>query len=150
MRSTERLLDQLNRAFGGEAWHGPAVRNLLDGISEQQAKQHPIVNGHSVLELVVHIGTWMDVVARRLGGNIVESTTVQDWSDVTETSWQRALEELERAESRLCDAVARLSNEDLEKPVPGARRTLHSEILGALQHNVYHAGQIALLKKALR
>jgi uncharacterized damage-inducible protein DinB len=148
MRTTERLLDQLNRAFGGEAWHGPALRNLLDGVTEEQAKSRPIRDGHSILELVVHIGTWIDVVARRVGGNVVESATVQDWSDVTKTSWGRAVEELERAESRLCDAVARLSDEDLEKPVPGAKRSLYSEILGALQHNVYHAGQIGLLKKA--
>ncbi len=150
MRPTERLLDQLNRAFGGEAWHGPALRNLLDGVTDEQAKQHPIASGHSILELVVHIGTWIDVVARRLRGNVVESASVADWSDVTKTSWRGALQELERAKSRLCDAVARLSTEDLEKPVPGARRAIYSEIVGVLQHNVYHAGQIALLKKAVR
>jgi uncharacterized damage-inducible protein DinB len=150
MRPTERLLDQLNRAFGGEAWHGPALRNLLEGISEAQAEQHPLRGAHSILELVVHVGTWIDVVARRLGGKVVDSTTVQDWSDVTKTSWSRALEELERAESQLCDAVARLSSDDLDKPVPGAKRSIHSEILGVLQHNVYHAGQIALLKKTMQ
>ncbi len=149
MRTTERLLDQVNRAFGGEAWHGPALRNLLDGITEDQARSHPLAESHSILELVVHVGTWMDVVARRVGGTAVESTTVQDWSDVTKTSWSRAVEELERAQSRLCDALARLSSEELEKPVPGATRSIYSEIMGLLQHNVYHAGQISLLKKAL-
>jgi uncharacterized damage-inducible protein DinB len=149
MRPTERLLDQLNRAFGGEAWHGPALRNLLDGVTEEQAKSHPVRGGHSILELVVHIGTWIDVVARRLGGKIVESNSVEDWSDVTKTSWTHALDELERAESRLSDAVARLSTEDLDEPIAGAKRSQYGEILGILQHNAYHAGQIALLKKAL-
>jgi len=149
MRETERLLDQLNRAFGGEAWHGPALRNLLDGVTEEQAKSHPIRGGHSILELVIHVGTWIDVVARRLGGKIVESNSVRDWSDVTKTTWPRALEELERAESRLSDAVARLSTEDLDKAVAGLDRSQYAEIMGILQHNVYHAGQIALLKKAL-
>ncbi len=149
MRETERLLDQLNRAFGGEAWHGPALRNLLDGVTEEQAKSHPIRGGHSILELVIHVGTWIDVVARRLGGTRVESNSVQDWSDATKTTWPRALEELERAESRLSDAVARLNTEDLDKPIAGAERSQYAEILGILQHNVYHAGQIALLKKAL-
>ncbi len=149
MRSTERLLDQLNRAFGGEAWHGPALRNLLDGVTEEQAKSWPVRDAHSILELVVHIGTWIDVVARRVGGNVVDSNSVQDWSDVTKTSWAKAVQELERAESRLADAVARLDTEDLDKPVPGAKRSIESEILGVLQHNVYHAGQIAILKKAI-
>jgi len=148
MRQTERLLDQLNRAFGGEAWHGPALRNLLDGVTEEQARSHPIRGAHSILELVTHIGTWIDVVGRRLGGTIVESNSVEDWSDGTKISWPRALEELERAESRLSDAVARLSNEDLDKAIAGAKRSQYAEIMGILQHNVYHAGQIALLKKA--
>ena len=147
MRPTERLLDQLNRAYGGEAWHGPALRNLLDGVTERQASAKPIRDGHSILELVVHVGTWIDVVARRVGGQVVDANSIPDWSDVTKTSWKRAVEELERAESRLADAVARLSTEDLDKPVPGEKRPIYAEIMGALQHNVYHAGQIAILKK---
>ena len=70
MRTTELLLDELNRVFGGNAWHGPALRNLLDGVSEKQAVARPLPNAHSILELVVHVGTWMDVVARRLAGNV--------------------------------------------------------------------------------
>ena len=147
MRPTERLLDQLNRAFGGEAWHGPALRNLLDGVTEEEAKSHPIREAHSILELVVHDGTWLDVVARRVGGQIVDANSVSDWSDATKTSWKKAIEELERAESRLSDAVAR--SDDLDKPLAGEKRSVYSEIMGILQHNVYHSGQIALLKKAL-
>ena len=149
MRPTERLLDQLNRSFGGEAWHGPALRNLLDGVSDEQAKSHPIRGGHSILELVVHIGTWNDVVARRVSGTVVESNTVDDWADISKIPWKGAIEKLERAQSRLTDAVARLGTDDLEQPVAGAERSKFSEIAGALQHTVYHSGQIALLKKAL-
>ena len=149
MRPTERLLDQLNRAFGGEAWHGPALRNLLDGVTDDEATSHPIRGAHSILELVVHIATWNDVVARRVGGTVVESNTVDDWADISKISWKGAIEKLERAQSRLADAVARLSTDDLEQPVAGAERSKFSEIAGALQHTVYHSGQIALLKKAL-
>ncbi|HEX9405790.1 MAG TPA: DinB family protein, partial [Thermoanaerobaculia bacterium] len=117
--------------------------------TEEEAKKRPIRGAHSILELVVHIGTWIDVVARRVGGTVVESNSVDDWSDVTKTSWPRAVEDLERAQSRLSDAVARLSTEDLENPVAGAKRSQFSEVMGALQHTVYHSGQIALLKKAL-
>lgn len=148
MRQTEILLDQLNRVFGGNAWHGPALRNLLDGVTEKQAKEHPIEHVHSILELVVHVGTWMDVVAHRLAGTVVDSTTVPDWSDVTRRSWRETVEELERAQSRLCDAVARMNTEDLDTVVPGKSNTKHTEILGIIEHNVYHTGQISLLKKA--
>ena len=149
MRSTERLLDQLNRAFGGEAWHGPALRNLLDGVTEEQAKAHPIRGAHSILELVVHIGTWNDVVGRRVGGTEVDLKTVEDWTDVSKINWKDAIARLEKAQSVLVDSVARLASDDLEKPVAGAKRSKFTEVAGALQHTVYHSGQIALLKKAL-
>ena len=149
MRPTERLLDQLNRAFGGEAWHGPALRNLLDGVTDDQAKSRPIRGAHSILELVVHIGTWNDVVAQRIGGTKLESSEVDDWTDVSKITWPAAIKKLEVAQSRLADALARLSTEDLEQPVAGTKRSRFSEIAGALQHTVYHSGQIALLKKAL-
>jgi DinB family protein len=140
MRPTERLLDQLNRAYGGEAWHG---------VTDHQAAAHPIHGAHSILELVVHAATWMDVVGQRIAGTAVESKDVEDWADVSKISWAEAIGRLERAQSRLCDAVARLSSEELEKPVAGAKRSKFSEIAGALQHTVYHSGQIALLKKSL-
>ena len=148
MRPTERLLDQLNRAFGGEAWHGPALRNLLDGVTDRQAQAHPIESGHSILELVLHVAEWNDVVAKRIGGIEVKSETVDDWTDVSKFSWKSAIERLEQAQSRLADAVARLSTEQLEEPIAGAKRSRFSEVAGALQHMAYHAGQIALLKKS--
>lgn len=150
MRPTERILEQLNRAFGGEAWYGPALRNLLDGITEEQASKKPVPGGHSIFELVVHIRTWMDVVSRRIAANeTVLTTEVEDWSDLSGTSWAATLEELEKAESRLCDAVARLTSDRLDQKVPGQSHTVHDDVLGVLQHNVYHSGQIALLKRAL-
>ena len=149
MRLTEMLLEQLNRAFGGEAWHGPPLRELLEGVTEEQAKAHPIKGAHSILEIVVHAGTWMDVVARRIAGSEVELTTEEDWSDVTKSNWPAVIEELEHAQSRLVDAVARLSTEQLAARVPGKRHNIHGEILGVVQHNVYHAGQIAMLRKLL-
>ena len=153
MRPIERIIDQLNSGFGGakagQAWHGPALRTLLDGVTQDQATAHPIAGAHSILELVVHAGTWIDVVARRLRGEPLESTTVEDWSDVTKTSFPAAVEELERAQSRLLDAVARLTPADLDRNVPGKKHSIYAEVHGVLQHNIYHAGQIALLKKAL-
>src|SRR5947208_17189370 len=107
MASIERLLDQLNRAYGGEAWHGPALRQLLEDVTEQEATAHPIAGAHSIMELAAHVRATMDMVSERLVGSPRELTTEEDWSDVTRTSWPAALEELDHAESRVCDAVAR-------------------------------------------
>ena len=150
MRAIERILDQLNRGYGGEAWHGPALRELLEDVTEEEAKAHPVAGLHSIIELVSHIRATMDLVSTRLAGTPRELTTEEDWSDMTKTSWPAALEELDHAESRVCDAVARLTLEDLDKIVVGRSYTTYVMVHGLVQHNLYHAGQIAILKKVLR
>src|SRR6266542_6555740 len=143
MRAIERLLIQLNAAYGGPAWHGPSLRELLDGVTEEQARARPIANAHSILEIVVHVQAWMDAVSERLAGSERELTTEEDWSDVARTSWPAVLDELDNAESRVCDAVARLRPEDLDKPVAGKRYSVYVLVHGLIQHNLYHAGQIS-------
>ena len=150
MRAIERILDQLNRAYGGQAWHGPALRELLEDVTEDEATAHPFAGVHSTIEIVAHLRATMDMVSTRLAGNPKELTTEEDWSDVTMTSWPAALEELDHAESRVCDAVARLTPEDLDKIVVGKDYTTYVMVHGVVQHNLYHGGQIAMLKKACR
>src|SRR3977135_3430178 len=68
MRAIERILDQLNRAWGGPSWTGVEIRPLLDDLTDAQARAHPVPNAHSIIELVAHMSVWMDVVAHRLTG----------------------------------------------------------------------------------
>ena len=150
MRAVERILDQLNRAYGGEAWQGPALRELLEDVTEVEAKAHPTAGMHSILELVAHIRATMDLVSTRLAGNPKELTTEEDWADMTTMSWAAALEELDHAESRVCDAVARLTPDDLDKIVVGRNYTTYVMLHGLVQHNLYHAGQIAIIKNTVR
>ena len=150
MRAIERLLDQLNRAYGGEAWHGPALRQLLEDVTEDEARANPLAGAHSIIELVAHVRATMDLVSERLAGTPRELTTEEDWSDVTRTSWTAALEELDHAESRVCDAVARLTPDDLDRIVIGKSYSVYVMVHGLIQHNIYHAGQISILKNDLR
>ena len=149
MREIERILDQLNRAWGGPSWTGVDIGPLLDSVTDAQARAHPVPEAHSIIELVAHMSTWMDAVARRLAGNAKELTTEEDWRDVTKMPWADAIEEVGNAISRLSDAIARLSVDDLDKPVVGRKYTVYVMLHGVIQHNLYHAGQIAILKKAL-
>jgi len=149
MRAIERILDQLNRAWGGPSWTGVDIRPLLDGVTEEQAHAHSLPNVHSIIELVAHMSVWMDVVAVRVTGKAKELTAEEDWRDVTQLRWSEAVEEMENAGSRLSDAVARLSVDDLDKIVVGKDYTTYVMVHGVIQHNLYHAGQIAVLKKQL-
>ena len=149
MRAIERILDQLNRAWGGPSWTGVDIRPLLDDVTDAQARAHPLPNVHSIIELACHMTATMDLVTYRLAGNPKELTSEEDWRDVTQLGWAAAVEEMENAESRLSDAVARLSVDDLDRIVAGRDYTTYVMVHGVIQHNLYHAGQIAILKKAL-
>jgi uncharacterized damage-inducible protein DinB len=154
VREVDRILDQLARAFEGEAWHGPPLRRLLDGVNATTARVRPISEGHSIWELVRHIQVWEDVVARRLEGEVIAGLPPeQDWPAVTsdaESEWKKTVGALEAGNRRLRDAIARFSDERLPEVVPARGYTFYVMLHGIVQHDLYHAGQIALLKKAVR
>src|SRR6476646_4904545 len=104
----DRLDDQLRRALEGEAWHGPAVLELLAGVSAAQAASHPISGAHSIWELVLHIASDYDLVLRRLSGDGRELTAAEDWTVCpasTEENWRHTVEERERLSEKLRRAV---------------------------------------------
>ena len=148
MRLVERTIEELNRSWNGNPWYGPALRPLLDDVTEEQARAHPVKSAHSILELVAHSAFWMDMTVKRLEGFTGEATAEQDWREVAKLSWRDAVAELESRYAALLDRVARLSDEKMNA-ITRKHFTVYSLINGLIQHNVYHAGQIALLKRAL-
>jgi len=137
-----------------DAWHGPSLRKLLRGVSADRATRKPVVGAHSIWELVLHIAAWDEICTRRLRGEVVLATTgsPEDWPAVGETSearWQEAGARLFRAQAELARAVAALPEVRLEDRAPGWPWSNHLMIHGTLHHDLYHAGQIALLKRAL-
>jgi uncharacterized damage-inducible protein DinB len=155
MSETARLADQIRRAFEGDAWHGDSIKELLAGVTAATAAARPIKNAHNVWELVLHITAWDDAVCRRIGGTAVALTKAQDFPPVKDTSpaaWRRALSLLEQTHNQLVKAVAAFPDSRLPDQVPGKTEDYYDfyyMFSGIVQHELYHAGQIALLKKAL-
>jgi uncharacterized damage-inducible protein DinB len=149
----DRLEDQLRRALEGEAWHGPSVLELLAGVSAAQAASHPIAGGHSIWELVLHIASDYDLMLRRLAGEERQLTAAEDWPPCpasTEENWQQTVRELKRGNEKLRQALRDFPEERLDAPlVSESPYTAYAQFSGVTQHNLYHAGQIALLKRAL-
>ena len=155
MTEVSRILDQLHRAYEGPAWHGPALREVLAGVTYQTAAQRPIPGAHTIWELVLHLTVWMSVPTRRIAGaEIPILPPDQDWPAApapTETGWQQALAQLAEAQRGLESEVRQLSDERLREKVLGeVPYSIYTMLHGVVQHNLYHAGQIALLKKAGR
>ena len=155
MTETFRLADQIRRAFEGNAWHGDSVLELLAGVNAATAAAHPIKNAHSIWELLLHIAAWDEDVVRRIGGTVVEVTDEQNFptiKDTSEAAWTQAIETTKKIHNELIKAVASFPDSRLTEQVPGKTQKYYNFyylFAGIVQHELYHAGQIALLKKAV-
>jgi len=153
MSETARLADQIRRAFAGNAWHGDSVLKLLADVDGKTAAARPLKNAHTIWELVLHIAAWDDAVRRRAAGTRVSLSSKQNFPPVVETSkaaWRDSVEKLKDTHHQLVEAVAAFPDSRLGEQVPGKKATYHTfyyMFSGIVQHELYHAGQIALLKK---
>ena len=149
----ERIEEQLRRSLHGGAWHGPSVLELLDGVTAAQARAHPIAGAHSIWELVLHLAVAYRLVLRRLHAGAAPLAPAEDWPPVpapTEENWRAAVAALAELNERARQAVLAFGEERLERPlVADAPYTAYVQFIGLTQHDLYHAGQIALLKRAL-
>ena len=152
----ERIRDQFRRAFEGEAWHGPSVLAILEGVTAQQAAAHPIPGAHSIWELTLHIAAWERACKRRLEGDPAQLTNEEDWQpihDTSEAAWENTKQQLVQNHHELLNAIARVEDGRLNEPIIKDSNTSYSSVYvtlhGGVQHDLYHAGQIAMLKKAL-
>jgi uncharacterized damage-inducible protein DinB len=154
-----RLVDQFKRAHHGDPWHGSPVREILKGVTPAQAARRPPNGAHSIWELVLHITGWRNEVARRATGKPAGEPAGGDYPDVgdpTPARWKAALEALDASHTHLATVVQDMSDDDLLKPTNDPRNrplgtgVSYYELLhGIVQHDAYHAGQIAILKKVL-
>jgi uncharacterized damage-inducible protein DinB len=152
MSEINRILDQMDRAFSGEAWHGPDLMQLLNGISSEDASKHPVPGAHSIWELVNHIAAWNAIVQQKSKGEPVEVTTELDWPpvwEVSEVAWKRSLATLAENRTRLRNYLQTVRDDQLDEKVQRENYSQYVLLHGSVQHDLYHAGQIAVLKKAL-
>ncbi len=152
MTEVERIVDQSQRAFAGDAWHGPSLMAILKNVNAAQAAARPFKNAHSIWELVFHIAAWEQAGLRRLGGDRAELSNAEDWPQVVDTSepaWAQATETLRAGHQQFQDAISKLDDSSLNQPIVAGLATVYVTLHGIIQHTLYHAGQIAILKKAI-
>jgi uncharacterized damage-inducible protein DinB len=154
MSEVRRIEDQVGRSFEGEAWHGPALAELLADVTAAEAAARPLPMCHSIWEIVSHLTGWRGAATVALEGEALPGEPPDgDWpgpGEATRDAWDRALARLTEGHRRLREAIARQPEERLAETVPGRDYSFYRLLHGIVQHDLYHAGQIALLKKALR
>ncbi|MEX2283244.1 MAG: DinB family protein [Gemmatimonadota bacterium] len=148
--SIERLIRQLQNTYHGPSWHGPTLKELLADVTAGQAEKKGIRNAHSIWEIVLHAAAWKRAVERRLEGAATSLQGEEDWPPVehsSESAWRTALDDLDTAHDALVGRVRQLAPTELDRFAPAQKVSLYATIHGVIQHDIYHAGQIALLKK---
>jgi uncharacterized damage-inducible protein DinB len=152
MSELEFIVDQLKRSFDGEAWHGPALMEILEDVDARTAAARPIHAGHSIWELVLHIAAWERIIAKRITEREPVMPTDEEnfphVSQTTDSAWRETVKNLRSAHEELLAAVSKLAESQLSDPVPGKDYDIRFMLTGAAQHAAYHGGQIALLKRA--
>ena len=151
------LIQMVDEAFGGKAWHGPTLRGSLRGVTARQAAWRPAPDRgprtkmmrHNIWELVVHAAYWKYAVRRRLTGEKQRTFALKgsNWFDVSGRSWPADVRLLIEEHRRLRAAIMALPRSAFDRRVHGRNHSAAYTIRGIAAHDLYHAGQIQLLKR---
>jgi len=165
MHSTAaQLSNHIKRAVSGPMWHGPSLDELLASMSSDQAAARPIPGAHSIWEIVLHVTAWAEIAQARLHGQRTgDPAPDEDWPPVPGSGstsgsdpgsdaagrWHAALEQLRESHRALATATRRLEPSAFDEKIAGADYSVSNLLHGVIEHDTYHGGQIALLKRAL-
>jgi len=153
MARAKRLAKHIERTITGPMWHGPALAQVLESVTHEQAAQRPIRSAHTIWEIVLHVAAWAEIARARLHGQRTgDPTADEDWPPVGATNlddWRVAVERLGVSHRLLADDARELSDEALDGPVRGADYSVDVLLHGVVEHGTYHGGQIMMVRKAL-
>ncbi|PYQ62922.1 MAG: hypothetical protein DMF53_11945 [Acidobacteria bacterium] len=146
------LLRALDTGYDHKSWHGAILKGSLRGISPQEAAWRPSPKRHNVWELAIHAAYWKYSVLHRLRREVRFPLKGSNWfprpeGEISEPAWKADLRILEQMHRDLRAAVAALQDKDLETVPEGSKTKVRDLVLGAAYHDIYHAGQIQLLKR---
>ncbi|HEV3203874.1 MAG TPA: DinB family protein [Gemmataceae bacterium] len=153
MREVKRIADQALKMFGGGAWHGPSVLEVIADVDASVAASHPISGAHSIWELVLHLVATQAILLRRIRGETAGLKTEDFWPELppaSESGWAETVERLKKQEAELQKAIEAFPEARLDARLTAEGSSAYNNFHGHVQHNAYHAGQISLLKKASR
>ena len=155
MTEVERIVQEYDRVMdGSSAWHGDPVWIILDSVSAECAAHRPIAEAHTIWEIVLHMTFWEGMGARRLAGQAAgldddEALNFPAPPATTDANWLKTRDAFRASNQEFREALTKLDAARLDELSAARKRSFYDEAHGVIQHNVYHAGQIALLKKSL-
>lgn len=160
MSLRQNLSNQLLTVWNGDPWYGSSSSKIFAGVTAAEAQAHPLPGAQSIWETLLHMTAWTEETVSRIGGGESKAPARGDWPKVTgstQDEWMAAQGELLAARKALLQAIESSHEESLLLQVPKKGEAAHASgatrahtVSGLADHDVYHLGQIALLKKSLK
>ena len=149
------LLAMIDQAFDQKSWHGTNLRGALRGISAERAAWRPAATRHNIWEIAVHATYWKYIVRRRLMSEARGSFPIKgsNWFErpgpgtLDARLWKADIALLTEMHISMRAAVAEISPRELQRIPAGSKVSNLASITGIVAHDLYHAGQIQLLKR---
>ena len=152
----QRYIKMFRDAAEGKTWHGQSVLKTLENISAEEAATRPIAESHCIWDYLLHIINWREYAVRNILDDkpyVVDLNTDKDWtpiSDYSEEAWKAALKLYKQSTEDLVKAMETMDDDRLDEAVPESKYTFYTMLHGVIHHDIYHSGQIVLLKKMLK
>jgi uncharacterized damage-inducible protein DinB len=148
----EKIKRQLEKAFDGQPWYGTSVKGILKEVDPSLV--HKKIGPHSIIVLLLHMVAWRRYVTKKLSGdNDYKVTDAMNFPEpaTTPKAWTDALNDLAQSQEELINAMSSFPSDKLDELVPAAshKYTWYTLLHGIVQHDIYHLGQIAIIRKAL-
>ena len=155
-KEIQHIISLLKATYEGDPWHGRSIKSLLSEVDAEMGLKKPSKNSHSIAELVYHMVTWRDFTISRLRPEEGKDTAYfekMDWRklDLKNTAtWQQGLVLLEESQQRLLTLLEEYNDSILPEPVDERKYNFRTLLYGVVNHDIYHAGQIAYAWKLLK
>lgn len=152
----ELLTGKIEKVYSGNPWYGNSIKSVLKDIDPKTAFTKAARNVHTIAELVAHIIAWREFVISKIKGDSDFKITQKlsfDWKRIDrneKTAWKNLLNALEKNQHEILTTLKKLDDDFLELHVSRRRYNIEFLIEGGIQHDIYHLGQISLLKKMIK
>ncbi len=155
MTTSEQIKCDLEQVLSGQPWYGEPIYRIIERVTFEAAYEKPIHSAHNIAEIVLHMLSWTEEVMDRMNGMVAQLPSSGNWPDPgkpDEEKWQNYVNDLKLVNVNLLGIIQKLEEEQWNELINDTRNdepvTTYKELIhNFIQHQVYHAGQIALLNK---
>ena len=148
------IIKSFENTLSGQPWFGRAVYEILGEVDEVKANIKPTGSDHSMIVLLWHMNTWAGFVLGSLENKTAEemkAIEANDWREIDPKihTWKKGMEQLRVTHNKIVEILSKKEDSFLSEIVPTRKFNYRFMLNGLIQHNIYHLGQVAFLKKML-